>query len=174
MHKLVSALVVVFLLAAVPSLSVADDKTFTTEPLIEDEVLRDFYVADDPRGGRRNRVEIFGGGANFAGISGGTGGASYEYRLNNPFGIAVTVMGTGGDFEVVTVAIPFYYYSVDMIRLMGAPAWVSNDGESTFVFQFGILWDFFINHYTFSPTAVFYVRDDSLASTIGISFGRFF
>lgn len=176
MHKLVPALVAVFLFVAVPSLSVADDRdeNTTTEPLLEDEVLKDLYISDDPRGGRRNRLEIFGGGTNFAGISGGTGGVSYEYRLNNPFGIAVSVLGTGGDFEAITVAIPIYYYSVDMIRLMGAPAWVSNDGESTFVFQFGILWDFFVNTYTISPTAVFYVRDNELASMVGVNFGRFF
>lgn len=176
MHKLVPAVVAVFLFVAVPSLSVADDRddTTTTRPLLEDEVLKDLYISDDPRGGRRNRLEIFGGGTNFAGISGGTGGASYEYRLNNPFGIAVTVLGTGGDLEAVTVAIPIYYYSVDMIRLMAAPAWVSNEGESTFVLQVGILWDFFVNRYTISPTAVFYVRDNDFASTVGVSFGRFF
>ena len=176
MHKLVPALVAVFLFVAVPALSVADDRddTTTTEPLLEDEVLKDLYISDDPRGGRRNRLEIFGGGTNFAGVAGGTVGASYEYRLNNPFGIAATILGTGGDLEVVTVAIPLYYYSVNMIRLLAAPAWVSNDGESTFVFQFGILWDFFVNTYTISPTAVFYVRDGDFASTVGVSFGRFF
>jgi len=173
MHKFLPALVAVLLLATAPSLSVAQDEA-TNGPLLEDEVLKDLYISDDPRGGRPNRLEIFGGGTNFAGVTGGTVGLSYERRLNNPFGIAATVWGTGGDFEAVTVAIPFYYYSVDMIRLMAAPAWVSNKGDSSFLLQFGLLWDFFINKYTISPTAIFYVRDNELASTVGVSFGRFF
>ena len=66
MHKFVPALVAVLLLVAAPSLSVAQDDT-ANEPLLEDEALKDLYISDDPRGGRRNRVEIFAGGTNFAG-----------------------------------------------------------------------------------------------------------
>ena len=122
----------------------------------------------------RHGIELFLGNTQDDGENGFSVGLSYEYRLNQLFGIGGIVEYAGGDFKKWTLGVPFFLHPYKGWRFLVAPG-VSipdNDDDDEFLFRVGAAYEFEIGE-KWANTPEFNVDfvDNSEELVYGLSFG---
>ena len=104
-----------------------------------------------------------------------TVGLDYEYRLTDLIGAGALIDYAGGDIESTVVGGGLFFHPWRDLRLLGAIGNEHHSGDDEFLVRLGVMYDFFINDWSISPT----VDVDLLGSghqnwVYGIALGRGF
>jgi hypothetical protein len=122
----------------------------------------------------RHGIELFIGNTHDDGEDGFSVGLSYEYRLNQLFGIGGEVEYAGGDFKEWALMVPIFLHPYKGWRFLVAPG-VSipdNDDDDEFLFRVGAAYEFEIGEkWAITPEFNVDFVDNSEELIYGLNFG---
>ncbi|UCG67222.1 MAG: hypothetical protein JSW12_09655 [Deltaproteobacteria bacterium] len=87
-------------------------------------------------------MELFVGDTHEHGEDGFTVGLTYEYRLNELFGIGGFAEYTGGHFDKWSAGVPLFMRPYGEFRFAFAPGFEHNHDEEEFLFRAGVAYEF--------------------------------
>jgi hypothetical protein len=118
-----------------------------------------------------NSVELFLGNTHEDGEDGFSFGLSYEYRLNELFGIGGFLEHADGDFDKWIVGLPLYIHPYRGFRFLVAPGLEREDSENEFLFRTGVSYEFEFGSWAIAPEFNVDFVDGDEALVYGVSFG---
>jgi len=122
----------------------------------------------------RHGIELFLGNTHEDGEDGFSVGLSYEYRLNQLFGIGGIVEYASGVFREWVLAVPLFLHPYKGWRFLVAPGVdiPDNDGDNEFLFRVGAAYEFEIGEkWAITPEFNVDFVDNSEVLVYGLSFG---
>ena len=122
----------------------------------------------------RHGIELFLGNTHDDGEDGFSVGLSYEYRLNQLFGIGGIVEYASGVLREWVLAVPLFLHPYKGWRFLVAPGVTipDNDGDDEFVFRVGVAYEFEIGEkWAIIPEFNVDFVDNSEVLVYGLNFG---
>jgi len=122
----------------------------------------------------RHGIELFLGNTHEDGEDGFSVGLSYEYRLNQLFGIGGIVEYVSGDLREWVLAVPLFLHPYKGWQFLVAPGVdiPDNDGDNEFLFRVGAAYEFEIGEkWAITPEFNVDFVDNSEVLVYGLSFG---
>ena len=136
-----------------------------------DEAERD-HITEKPE--HRHGVELFLGNTHDDGENGFSIGFTYEYRLNELFGIGGLIEYAGNDFREWILAAPFILHPYEGWRFLVAPGIdiEDEDGNNNFLLRVGSAYEFEIaERWSITPEFNVDFVDGDEVFVYGFSFG---
>ena len=122
----------------------------------------------------RHAMELFIGNTHDDGEDGATIGLSYEYRLNQLFGIGGLAEYAGMDIREGAVLVPIFWHPYKEWRFVGAPGmeFDKDEDDVSFIFRVGTAYEFEIHErWSMTPEVNVDFVDRSPVFVYGLSFG---